>query len=204
MSIFISLELSVIVVAVSILYNKVNKNIGLYRIIIRLRPPNLEFLPQINPHGGTYFVNYCLHETISQPKIKQLIQKHQTHLEELRKQSQTTSEQIDVENRKYFKKLDQQIHQAKGAHYLKNEKVAQITANFLHFWDGKKIDLMAFCIMSNHVHLVLRLLESEKRGSIPLRSPRIHQEILRISNQLDSHSSFPIFIYTLKLKTNGY
>jgi putative transposase len=120
-------------------------------------------LPHINPHGGTCFVTYCLHETISQPEIKQLIQKHQTHLEELRKQSQTTPEQIDIENRKYFKKLDEQIHQAKGAHYLKNEKVAQIVANSLHFWDGKKIDLMAFCIMSNHVHLVLRLLESENQ-----------------------------------------
>ncbi len=51
-------------------------------------------LPHINPHGGTYFVTYCLHETISQPEIKQLIQKHQTHLEELRKQLQTTPEQI--------------------------------------------------------------------------------------------------------------
>jgi putative transposase len=46
---------------------------------------------------------------------------------------------------------------------LKNEEVAQIIANSLHFWDGKKIDLMAFCIMSNHVHLVLRLLESENQ-----------------------------------------
>ncbi|MFT5916398.1 MAG: hypothetical protein ACI81T_002907 [Bacteroidia bacterium] len=69
-------------------------------------------LPHINPPSGTYFVTYCLHETISQSEIKQLIQKHQTHLEELRKQPQTTPKQIDIENRKYFKKLDEQIHHA--------------------------------------------------------------------------------------------
>ena len=36
-------------------------------------------LPHINPHGGTYFVTYCLHKTISQPEIKQLIKEHQTY-----------------------------------------------------------------------------------------------------------------------------
>ncbi len=85
--------------------------------------------PQSPTHDdGTYFVTYCLHETISQPEIKQLIQKHQTHLEELRKQPQATPEQINIENRKYFKTLDEQIHQARGKHYLKNEEVAQINS----------------------------------------------------------------------------
>ncbi len=85
-------------------------------------------------------------------------------MEELRKQPQTTSEQIDIENRKYFKRLDERILQSKGKYELKNEEVAQIVANSLYFWGGKKIDLMAFCIMSNHVHLVLRLLESENQA----------------------------------------
>ncbi len=154
-------------------------------------------LPHINPIEGTYFVTFCLADTISQPEIRQLIQKHEMNLNQLRRNPKVSSNQIDLENRKYFKKLDEAIHVAKGKHYLKDDRISQAVAEALHFWQEKKIDLMSYCIMSNHVHIVLRLLEHEPEvflrdvlESIKKFSAKKANHILRRKGQFWQHESF--------------
>lgn len=46
-----------------------------------------------------------------------------------------------------------------GPSWLHNEAVAKVVAKTLQFWDTQRIDLIAFCIMPNHVHAVFTLLD---------------------------------------------
>ena len=35
----------------------------------------------------------------------------------------------------------------------------------LHFWEGKKLETYAYCVMPNHVHWVFGLFEKDKEGN---------------------------------------
>ena len=58
----------------------------------------------------------------------------------------------------YFHKFDSLLDTSTtGPHWLNDSGVAKITADAIHFLDGKKYTLIAYSIMSNHVHLILAL-----------------------------------------------
>lgn len=56
----------------------------------------------------------------------------------------------------------------------------EIVMEALHFWDGKRIENYAFCVMSNHVHWVLRLFEKDEKDE-PVYLDDILQSIKRFS-----------------------
>ena len=60
------------------------------------------------------------------------------------------------EQKKYFAKFDHYLDGVKtGNLYLQQAEVAQIVINKIHEYDSQFYDLMAYCIMPNHVHLVI-------------------------------------------------
>ena len=54
-------------------------------------------------------------------------------------------------------------------------------ATALRFWHGKKYRLVAWCIMPNHVHVVLHLLPGQKQAEV-VKSWKIHSA--RAANRL--------------------
>jgi len=66
-----------------------------------------------------------------------------------------------------------------GPDWLRRDDVAEIAAEAIRYRDGKKYDLLAYCIMPNHVHMVVdveRFAESlVRRDSV---SPYILTEII--------------------------
>ncbi len=42
-----------------------------------------------------------------------------------------------------------------GPHYLKNPRIAGLVQQELHRFDGELYDLICYCIMSNHVHILI-------------------------------------------------
>lgn len=58
--------------------------------------------------------------------------------------------------KKYFKKYDEYLDRVgHGPHWLRNKAIAKVIADTLHYWDGKRYELICYCIMPNHVHVVL-------------------------------------------------
>ena len=72
------------------------------------------------------------------------------------------SELLNIAQRVYFGKLDKALHSFKHIRHLTDDRLAQEVADSLHYWDGKRIEVMAYCIMSNHVHVVLRMYSEEE------------------------------------------
>lgn len=72
--------------------------------------------------------------------------------------------QKDKINRKYFGKYDSILdHETYGLTLLKQPELAKIVADaFVHFDStDKKYELIAFCIMSNHFHLVFKIIKED-------------------------------------------
>jgi len=120
-------------------------------------------LPHIQPRGATFLVNFRLAGSLPLEIMEQL----RTDAERLEKKCLTISsseEKLtmrDKEQRKLFAKWDDALHKNQtGPFWLKDERVAQIVTDSILYHNGKWFDVLAYCIMPNHVHLVLTPYES--------------------------------------------
>ena len=60
-----------------------------------------------------------------------------------------------------------------GNNWLKDDRAAEVVKNKLHAYDKKRYDLMSYCIMSNHVHLLIKQYPQDSKkinGSGPSRN----------------------------------
>ena len=74
-----------------------------------------------------------------------------------------------------FEAYEQALHSGStGPKWLGQRSIAAIVVETLKYHNGREYDLIAYCVMPNHVHLVVQLVE---RNSVPLY--RILQSIKR-------------------------
>lgn len=110
-------------------------------------------LPHIQIAGATYFITFRLANSLPIEALDKLA-------EDKQKINKLPESQKEFAHRAWFAKYDDYLDQAlHGSLYLKNEQVADMVAESIRFRDEKVYDLIAYCIMPNHVHLVCTPLE---------------------------------------------
>lgn len=111
-------------------------------------------LPHWQPRNATFFVTFRLHDSIPKNRLKQLQKKYEESLH-LAKCNKASTEEIEILHKKYFLACDQLLDQIEsGPMYLSIPEVANIIKQALHDLDDNWYRLLAYCIMSNHVHLL--------------------------------------------------
>jgi REP element-mobilizing transposase RayT len=117
-------------------------------------------LPHWQPPGATFFVTFCLKyapETVMDP-VGEAAQ-----ITDARKSD--PQETLFPGDRSF---LDWE-RRSGGAFvktaWLARPEIAAIVAEALHYRDGKDYDLLAFCIMPTHVHVLFTLLVAEATHS---------------------------------------
>lgn len=138
-------------------------------------------LPHVHAPGATLFVTFRLAGSIPKRVIEHWKQEKiwfEREHERLAKDVAINREQkesfLDFQ-RRWFTKFEDVLHKEEsGIVWLKNSEVANLVADSLKYRDGKVYTLIAFCIMSNHVHVVFTPLLNEKSltevaASNPLR-----------------------------------
>jgi REP element-mobilizing transposase RayT len=63
-------------------------------------------------------------------------------------------------------RIDRELDAGSGACWLGRPDIAALVENALLHFDGDRYRLLAWCIMPNHVHAVLELLQGHALGSI--------------------------------------
>ncbi|GAB4536955.1 MAG: transposase [Anaerolineales bacterium] len=108
-------------------------------------------LPHYQPPGATLFVTFRLHGSLPQDVLEAL------HAQENMIQNSDLDEQAAQKARsELFWRLDDALDSGGSRPlWLKNAEVAGMVADAIRFLDGKKYELLAYCIMPNHVHLVI-------------------------------------------------
>jgi REP-associated tyrosine transposase len=132
-------------------------------ILLYIMISNLRFrkyyrrrLPHIQIAGSTYFVTFRLKNSLPKDALEKL-SKETDKIKELAK------EEAVLEHRRWFGKFDDYLDRVLcGNTFLKNEPIADLVAESIHYRDGKVYDLVVFCIMPNHVHLVFMPLEKSE------------------------------------------
>ena len=83
--------------------------------------------------------------------------------------------------RQWFRKFEKTLDSAgSGPVWLKDDRIAKAVAESLHYRDGKMYCLDAYCIMSNHVHVVFTPL--------PIQSSDVAQTVSLHANDNDTQT----------------
>lgn len=110
-------------------------------------------LPHIQIAGATYFITFRLANSLPVQVLKILS-------EERQKITRVPENQKEAAHRAWFAKYDDYLDQALHSDlYLNNEQIADMVAESIRFRDGKVYDLISYCVMPNHAHLVCTPIE---------------------------------------------
>lgn len=152
-----------------------------------MKTPNIFFqnrLPHILPIGACFFVTFRLGDSLPIQVQKDIILKYQQELESLEKEAPTNWKEQKVKlKRAIFEEYEQNLDQNPfGACYLKNPQIAQIVVDQIFNFDKEWYKVHAFCIMPNHVHLLLDLSVQVKKSeeAIGKEYVQLHRILKRI------------------------
>ncbi len=122
-------------------------------------------LPHYQNKGALFFITYNVKNAVNKISLEKIKNEFESRTKQLFPDDEHYKKLLDEEYRRYFGKYDKLLHKSKNNHFLKNDECAKIVVESLHFWDGKRIELYSYCIMSNHVHAVLRVFEEDEKGN---------------------------------------
>lgn len=113
-------------------------------------------LPHWQEPGAEYFVTFRLAGSLPKDVVRQMKVSRDVFKD-------TYHQEVDYQLRTrrfeslLFKKYESLLDgQSTGPRWLMEKNISAIVMEALHFRDSKEYDLYAYCIMSNHVHLVFR------------------------------------------------
>jgi REP element-mobilizing transposase RayT len=109
-------------------------------------------LPHLYYNEGTYFVTYRLYDSI-----------HPDELKNLQKLIDKYKKFHPNEREKVFKKYDSLLDKpANKIQYLKQPQIREICKKAIHYYENKEYKLICYCIMPNHVHIVIDLINNKR------------------------------------------
>ena len=119
------------------------------------------FLPHWTAEGATYFVTFRLDDAVPASKreewkhkreaFRQLEAEGKTHVRESLEYQKAFSENVDA-----------YLDAGNGSCLLRDPRAAEIVANALRHFDGERYELLAWVVMPNHVHAVVRPLSGHE------------------------------------------
>ena len=120
-------------------------------------------LPHIQPPGATFFLTFHLAGSLPRSVLQQW-KAEKLRLLNLESNSDRVTderkifeekEKSDEWKRQWFRKIEKTLDDAQsGPVWLKDDQIAKVVADSMHYLDGKVYHLDAYCIMANHVHVV--------------------------------------------------
>lgn len=125
-------------------------------------------LPHFLPKGYAFFVTFRLANTIPKNVYDEIKTRYNSEIKRImgydndKKKYEAYKNLQNYVFRKYESILDKADF---GRDWLRNEKIAKIVENAFYFNNKKKYDLIAFTIMPNHVHIILKPYEDEQKAN---------------------------------------
>lgn len=127
---------------------------------MKTKPPKIFYrrnLPHYQPAAGSFFITFRLNDSIPAIQLKTLQEAYYASRKEIENgQYLLKNKLLLAERKRYFQQVDRLLDAIiSGPVFLANPGVASLVKDQLHRFDGELYDLIAYCIMPNHVHLLI-------------------------------------------------
>ncbi len=110
-------------------------------------------LPHIQPDDGLFAITYRIKGSIPKSVID--------YYEEEYEKAITKSKEEILAKELFFDITDSYLDRGESHNYLLKDTISQIVINSLEYYAGRYYKLIAYCIMSNHVHIIIDKLGFE-------------------------------------------
>ena len=114
------------------------------------------YLPHWHQDGRYVFVTFRLADSLPQAKLREYaIEKEQWFKLHPRPWSKEDEKEY---YRRFFDTFDKWLDSNYGSCLLADSRYRTIVEKALHYYDGTHYELVAYVVMANHVHLLVRML----------------------------------------------
>ena len=125
------------------------------------------YLPHWTLGGAIYSITFRLHDSLPKPVLEAWIRDREAIKENARSQRRAlTPEEEDDLRLLYSTQVESYLDAGHGACWLKRPNVAKLIEEQLKHFDGERYVLLAWCIMANHVHAVIRPMPGHELPAI--------------------------------------
>jgi len=148
-------------------------------------------LPHFQQTGQAYFVTWCLHGAVPTKALERYSIDLRNAKSEIEIAKENKVDEVIIDEvkqkyyssrRKYMKAFDDLLHlQTEFSVDLSKEENSKIVIDTLCFWEGKRLENYALCVMPNHVHWVFKTFEQDENGK-PVYLQDILQSVKRFSS----------------------
>ena len=124
-------------------------------------------LPHWTQPGATYAVTFRLADSLPVAVVESWRREREQIEQRAKAQNRrlTWHERVELQ-RLYSERIDSILNNGQGACYLKDERVARIVQDALQHFHADHYELIAWAIMPNHVHVVVRPLGTHELSEI--------------------------------------
>lgn len=111
-------------------------------------------LPHRLPPGEAIFITFRLADTLPREVLERL----REEVELLQRAHADDAAQLYAAQKRHFGYFDELLNRTNhGPTWLGQSAIAQVVAASLHHFDGLSYKLLSYCLMPNHVHLLVAL-----------------------------------------------
>lgn len=152
-------------------------------------------LPHFQKPGQTYFVTWNLHSAIPVKALArytselEMLKSQINFLEQLPSASseiEKIKQEYQVVRKQYIKAYDDLLDaDTKPKIDLSKPENLEIIISSFHFWEGKRIQNLAYTIMPNHIHWVVKLFEKDIAGNPVYLQDILHSVKRHSSNKIN-------------------
>ncbi len=128
-------------------------------------------LPHWYVPGAAHFVTYRLAGTIPASVMRQWRSERESHIQG---DHSADVNRVDFKARahkRFFAQYDRYLDSHSDIAWLANREVAAVIRENLYRHHGTKYHLLAYCVMPNHVHVLLQPIDEHRSGKQPFLSP---------------------------------
>jgi REP element-mobilizing transposase RayT len=123
-------------------------------------------LPHWEKEAGLYFITFHLADSLPKAVLEKVTERHRI-LSAAKEQGATLLPEQKNLIAAYSQKRIEEFHDnGHGSCALADPRVAAAMASALQFWHGKRYRLLAWCIMPNHIHVVVRFFPGYQLGAV--------------------------------------
>lgn len=133
-------------------------------------------LPHFQQPGQAYFVTWCLHDSVPPKALERYsnsLKNAKSEIEIAKANNANGAVIVELKlkyhsvRRQYMKVLDDLLHlQTNFSTDLSKVENTLILIDTLRFWERKRIENYAFCVMPNHIHWVFRTFVKDENQEL--------------------------------------